>query len=235
MTAFLGNILGGLLRFIYDLVSNIGTEPESLSFYAIAIIVTTIIFKLLLIPLNIQQVKSTKKMSELQPKMKEIQTKYKNDPQTQQIKLQELYKKHNYNPASGCLPLLIQMPILFAFLAVFREPARYAFTEPGFYESMNKTFLWIKNLDHADPFLWGLPLLAALTTYIQSMVMAPPSTDPQAQATQKTMNYFLPVMIFMAARGFAAGLALYWVISNIFTIVQYMISNRSLGKIKEDK
>lgn len=217
------------------MVSTIGAEPENLSFYAIAIIITTIIFKLLLLPINLQQAKSTKKMGELQPQMKEIQTKYKNDPQTQQVKMQELYKKHNYNPASGCLILLIQMPIIFAFFAVFRDPARYAFTEPGFYEAMNKTFFWIKNLDNPDPYLWGLPLLAALTTYIQSAVMAPPNSDPQAQATQKTMSYFLPVMIFMASKGFAAGLALYWVISNIFTIVQQLISNRSLGKIKEDK
>lgn len=235
MTAFLGNILGGVLKFIYNIVSNIGTEPEILSFYAMAVIIATIVFKLLLLPLNIQQIKSTKKMSELQPQMKEIQTKYKNDPQTQQAKLQELYKTHNYNPAAGCLPLLIQMPILFAFLAVFRDPAKYAFTDPGFYESMNKTFFWIKNLDVPDPYLWGLPLLAALTTYIQSAIMAPPSTDPQAQATQKTMNYFLPIMIFFSARSFAAGLALYWVISNIFTIIQSLISNRSLGKVKEEK
>lgn len=235
MTAFLGGILGKLLKFVYDMVSNIGAEPENVSFYAIAIIITTILFKLLLLPMNIQQARSMKKMGELQPQMKEIQTKYKNDPQTQQMKMQELYKKHNYNPASGCLILLVQMPILFAFLAVFREPAKYAFTEPGFYEAMNKTFFWIKNLDHADPYLWGLPLLAALTTYVQSAVMAQPNSDPQAQATQKTMSYFLPVMIFLAAKGFAAGLALYWVISNIFTIIQQLISNRSLGKIKEEK
>ncbi len=82
----------------------------------------------------------------------------------------------------------------------------------------------------------GLPLLAALTTYIQSAVMAPPNSDPPSTSyTKKTMSYFLPVMIFMASKGFAAGLALYWVISNIFTIVQQLISNRSLGKIKEDK
>lgn len=235
MTAFLGNILGGLLRFVYHLISNIGTEPEKMSFYAMAIVVTTIIFKLLILPLNIQQIRSTKKMSELQPQMKEIQTKYKNDPQTQQMKLQALYKEHNFNPAAGCLPLLIQMPIILAFFAVFRDPARYAFTEPGVYESMNKTLLWISNLEQADPYLWGLPLLAGLTTFIQSKVMTPPGTDPQTEATQKTMSYFMPVMIFISARSLPAGLALYWVISNIFTIVQYLISNRSLGKIKEEK
>ncbi len=235
MTAFLGGILGKLLKFVYDMVANIGAEPENISFYAIAIIITTIIFKLLLLPINIQQTRSTKKMGELQPQMKEIQMKYKNDIQTQQMKMQELYKKHNYNPASGCLILLVQMPIIFAFFAVFRDPAKYAFTEPGFYEAMNKTFFWIKNLDDPDPSRLILPLMAAFTTYIQSAIIAPPSSDPQAQATQKTMSYFLPVMIFMASRGFAAGLALYWVVGNIFTIIQQLISNRSLGKIKEEK
>lgn len=235
MTAFLGNILGLLLKFVYDLVSNIGTEPENFSFYAMAIILTTILFKLMLLPLNIQQIRSTKKMAEIQPLMKEIQTKYKSDPQAQQIKMSELYKEHNYNPFSGCLPMLIQLPIIFAFFAVFREPARYAFTEPGFYEAMNKTFFWISNLDAADKILWGLPLLAALTTYLQSITMAAPNTDPQAAATQKTMNYFLPVMIFMSARSFPAGLALYWVVGNIFTIVQQLISKRSLGKIREER
>lgn len=236
MTAFLGKYLGLLLKFVYDLVSNVvATEPEMFSYYAMAIIITTILFKLLLLPLNMQQVKSTKMMGELQPHIKEIQKKYKSDPQTMNMKMQELYKEYNYNPASGCFVLLIQFPILIAFLAVFREPAKYAFTDPVFYESMNKTFFWIKNLENPDPILWGLPLLAAATTYIQSLVMAPPSADAQAQATQKTMNYFLPVMIFMAARGFAAGLALYWVISNIFTIIQQLISNRTVGKVKEVK
>jgi len=235
MRNFLGNILGGMLKFIYDLVSNIGTEPDKFSYYAMAIIIATIIFKLLILPLNLQQIKSTKKMNEIQPEMKKIQNKYKNDPQTMQIKMQELYKKYNYNPMSGCLPLLIQFPILFAFLAVFREPAKYAFTDPAFYQAMNKAFLWIPNLEHPDTILWGLPLLAALTTYLQSKAITPANADPQTQSTQKMMSYFFPIMIFFTARSFPAGLALYWVISNLFTAVQYSISNRSTGKIKEEK
>ena len=236
MTAFLGKILGSLMKFVYDMVSTIGVEPENFSYYAMAIIITTIIFKLLLLPISLHQAKSSKKMAEIQPLLKQIQTKYKNDPQTMQIKMQDLYKQHNYNPASGCLILLVQLPIIFAFFAVFREPARYAFTEPGFYESMNKTFFWIKNLDQADPYLWGLPLLAAITTYLQSITMPNMNNvDPQSAATQKTMNHFMPIMIFMAARGFAAGLGLYWVIGNIFTIIQQLISKRSLAKLKEDK
>ncbi|MBU5428375.1 YidC/Oxa1 family membrane protein insertase [Tissierella pigra] len=234
MTAFLGNILGGLLKFVYDMVSNIGTEPQNFSFYAMAIIITTVIFKIILLPVNLHQSKSSKKMNEIQPKMKEIQNKYKNDPQTMQAKMAELYKEHNYNPAAGCLPLLIQFPIILAFFKVMGNPTIYAFKDPAVYQAMNKTFFWIQNLEVPDPYLWGLPLLAAATTYLQSLTMVQPSTDPQAQATQRMMNIFLPVMIFMAAKGFAAGLALYWVIGNIFSIIQQVVTNKSLRKIKEE-
>jgi YidC/Oxa1 family membrane protein insertase len=236
MIGFLGNILGSILKSVYSFVSSsMGSEPSQISFYAMAIIITTIIFKLMLLPINLQQTRSTKKMGEIQPLMKEIQTKYKNDPQTMQMKTSELYKKHKYNPASGCLILLVQLPIIFAFFAVFREPATYAFTEPGLYESMAKNFFWISNLENPDIYLWGLPLLSAATTYIQSMTMAQGNKDPQAMATQRIMNYMLPVMIFMAARSFPAGLALYWVISNIFSIVQQIISNKSTMLIKGAK
>lgn len=229
---FLGNLLGGLLKFVYDMVSNIGAEPENFSFYAMAIIITTIIFKLILLPVGLSQSRSSRKMNEIQPKMKELQTKYKNDPQTLQLKMSQLYKEEKYNPASGCLILLVQMPIIFAFFKVMREPAKFVFTTPGVYETINKTFLWIPNLENPDPYMWGLPLLAALTTFLQSKTMSAATTDPAQQSTQKMMNTFLPIMIFFAARGFAAGLALYWVLSNTFTIVQQMISNKSVSKAK---
>lgn len=236
MMGFLGNILGSLLRFVYDIVtSTLGTEPASISFYALAIILTTIVFKLMLLPINLQQTKSTRKMSEVQPLMKEIQTKYKNDPPKMQEKMQELYKEHKYNPASGCLILIIQLPIIFAFFTVFRQPEIYAFSDPGMYASMAKNFLWIGNLENPDPLLWGLPLLAAATTFLQSKTMSTGSKDPQAQSTQKIMNYMLPVMIFWASRSFPAGLALYWVVSNFFTIIQQVITNKSLMKIKGAK
>lgn len=235
MTAFLGNILGGLLKFVYDMVSTIGTEPENFSFYAMAVIITTILFKLILLPVSLHQSKSSKKMNAIQPKIKEIQAKYKSDPQTQQAKMAELYKEHKYNPASGCLVLIVQLPIILAFFKVMGNPTTFAFKDPVAYAAMNKTFFWIKNLEVSDPYLWGLPLLAAVTTYLQSLTMsAGGSTDPQAQATQRMMNIFLPVMIFMAARNFAAGLALYWVIGNTFSVIQQVISNKSLGKIKEE-
>ncbi len=238
MTSFLGNLMGSLLRFVYDIVSGIGTEPVRFSYYAMAVIITSILFKLILLPIMLQQTKSTRVMGEIQPKMKEIQDKYKKDPQTMQVKMQDLYKEYNYSPLSGCLPLLIQFPIIIAFFAVFREPAKYAFTEPGLYESISKSFLWINNLDNPDPYVWGLPLLAAATTYFQSKLMSPPSTgNAQAESTQKMMTIFLPVLIFFSARSFPAGLALYWVLGNLFTIVQQLISkkfNKSLRKVKEE-
>lgn len=234
MMNFLGNLLGGLLKFVYDIVSNIGVEPEQFSYYAMAIIITTIIFKLLLLPIGISQSKSSKKMNVIQPKMKAIQDKYKNDPQTMQMKMTELYKEEKYNPASSCLILIVQLPIILAFFKVMREPAKFVFKTPGVYEAINKTFLWIPNLENPDPYMWGLPLLAALTTFLQSKTMAQPGGDEKQQSTMKMMTMFLPIMIFFAAKGFAAGLALYWVLSNTFTIIQQLISNRSLGNVKEE-
>lgn len=238
MTAFLGSILGKLLKFVYDIVSTTGLETETFSYYAMAVIITTIIFKFFLLPMNLSQTKSTQKMSEIQPLMQEIQTKYKNDPQTQQRKLQQLYKDHNYKPTGGCLILLIQMPIIIAFFAVFREPAKYAFIDPGFYEAMNKSFLWIPDLGNPDPYIMGLPFLAAFTTFLQSAIMAGPQKDNannKGQSMQRNMMYFLPIMIFLAARGFPGGLALYWVVGNIFSIIQQLITNRSLRRVKEEK
>lgn len=229
MMSFLGNLLGGLLKFVYDVVSNIGIEPENFSYYAMAIIITTIIFKLLLLPVGISQSRSSQKMNAIQPKMKKIQDKYKSDPQTMQMKMSELYKEEKYNPASSCLILIVQLPIILAFFKVMREPARFVFKTPGVYEAINKTFLWIPNLENPDPLIWGLPLLAGFTTFIQSKTMAQPSSDPQQQSTMKMMNVFLPVMIFFSASKFPAGLALYWVLSNIFTIIQQLVSKKAMG------
>lgn len=238
MISFLGNLLGPILRAVFDFVSQIGTEPEYISYYAIAIIITSVIFKLILLPISFKQTASTNKMQEIQPLMQELQNKYKNDPQTLQTKMQALYKEHNYNPASGCLIMLIQMPIIIAFFTVFREPATYAFSDPGMYESMSKVFFWIPNLENPDPYLWGMPLLAALTTYLQSKTMSMGTSsgnksNDQAAQSQKMMTYMMPVMIFFFSRNFPAGLALYWVISNSFTAIQQLISKRGLIKSKE--
>ena len=118
MYTFLGIIakpLGMLLGLLYGLIGN----------YGICIIIFTVIVKVCLYPLYIKQIKSTAKMSDLQPKMKEIQTKYANDQETMNIKMQELYKEEKFNPMGGCLPMLIQMPIIMGLFALLRNPMRY--------------------------------------------------------------------------------------------------------------
>ncbi|NLW41177.1 MAG: membrane protein insertase YidC, partial [Tissierellia bacterium] len=188
MTSFFGNLLGGLLKLVFDIISNIGTESEFFSYYGLAIVLTTIIFRLILLPIGIQQSRSTRKMQELQPKIQEIQKKYKNDPQTQQAKMMQLYKENNYNPASSCIILLIQFPILLAFFSVLRDPVRFVFKDPSVYEAINKGFLWLPNLEQPDPYIWGLPLIAALTTFLQSKVMSlNVESNPQTESTQRMM------------------------------------------------
>jgi YidC/Oxa1 family membrane protein insertase len=237
MINFFAKPLGALLKWVFDMVSKIGgsAEPEIISYYAIAIIITTIIFKLILLPISLAQTKSTKKMQKIQPEMQELQKKYKNDPQTLQAKTMQLYKENKVNPFGSCLIMLVQFPIIIAFFRVMRDPVQYVFKSKEAYATINKTFFWIKNLEKADPYIWGLPLLAALTTYLQSRLMSVQTIEnSQAQSTQSTMNIILPFMILLASKSFPAGLALYWVVGNIFQIIQQLISNRSLGKVKEE-
>jgi len=115
----ISQLLGQILVFIY----------ENLSFgsYGLAIILFTVFIKLLLLPLSIQQYKSSLKMQEMQPLIQEIQRKYKNDPQKQSEELMNLYKEHNFSPASGCLTSFIQLPIIVSLYYVIREPLTYMF------------------------------------------------------------------------------------------------------------
>lgn len=241
MMDFLGGILGKLLRFVYDMVSGMGPEPENISFFAISIIVTTIIFKLLLLPLNASQTKNQEKMAELQPKMKELQKKYGYDQQTLLMKQQELYRKADYNPMSGCLPMLIQMPIILAFYRIFQNPAKFAFTEPGFYDSIAKNFFYLSNLDNPDPTMI-LPIIAAASTFLTSYLAQRnqreiQGDDPQAEQAQgmmNTMTMIMPLMILWISRKLAAGLVLYWFISSLFSIVQQLISNTKIKQAEEE-
>ncbi|RKD31374.1 YidC/Oxa1 family membrane protein insertase [Thermohalobacter berrensis] len=224
--------LGALVELIYNFVKGIGFDAKLISAYAISIIISTIILKFILLPLTLKQTRSMKKMQELQPKIKELQKKYKNDQQTLNTKMMELYKENNVNPFGGCFPILIQFPIIIGFFNVLRQPVKYIFGSEAVYEAINKSFFWISNLK--DPDQWALPVIAAVTTYLQSKLMNTSGGNPQAEATQRTMTLVFPVMIFVFSRSFPAGLALYWVVSNIFQIVQQLIINRSVAQVKEE-
>ena len=232
----ISTILGTFVKFIYDgLATIMPKEPASVSFFALSIIIATIIIKLLILPLNISQMKNQKKMAKLQPELAKLQKKYKNDPQTLAAKQQKLYKDNNTNIAAGCLPMIITMIVLIAFYRVFINPQTFAFTDPGFYEAMNKNFFYIENIDHADTTLI-MPVIAAVSTFLVSFITTKnPATQgagaDQAKSMMTTMMVVMPILIFSMARKYAAGLIIYWTVSNIFSIVQQLITN----KIVEDE
>lgn len=209
--------LGALLRLIYQVVGN----------YGLSIIIFTILVKLALIPLTIKQTKSMKKLQDVQPKIKEIQEKYKNDAETMNRKVMEIYKEENINPFGGCLPLLIQFPIIIGLFNVLRDPLSFGFTQ----EIIEVGFLWIPSLSTPEPFPYILPLLAAFATYLTSVTMT--TTANQQDPTQNMMKYFFPIMIFWMGRSFPAGLTLYWVISNLFQVVQQIVITKPHIKLKE--
>ncbi|MBS4534950.1 YidC/Oxa1 family membrane protein insertase [Clostridium sp. D2Q-14] len=227
--------LGVLVEYIYKFVAGAELDFKVFSAYAIAIIIATIIVKFILLPLTLKQTKSMKNMQKIQPKLQELQKKYKNDKETLNMKTMELYKEYKVNPFGGCLPLLIQFPIIIGFFNVLRNPVKYVFENQAAYDAINKSFLWIENLENPD--LWILPIVAALTTYFQSKMMSPSTSsggDDKAQSTQNTMTKIMPIMILFFARSVPSGLALYWVISNTFQIVQQFIINRNAGSLKEE-
>ena len=242
MISFIATILGKVLFYIYRLLETaIPQEPKYISYYALAVIITTIIFKLLLVPLNVAQTKSQRKMAELQPEVQKLQEKYKNDQQTLALKTQQLYKEANHNPLLGCLPLLIQFPIILSFFFFFLEPQKYAFTDPSLYQSMAKNFFYLTNLEHVDKTMI-LPFVAAILTLITSKLMQKiqAKTNPQMQemseqqGMMKMMVYMGPVMILFAGQRLAGGIALYWSVSNAFTLIQQLISYKSIDDAEEE-
>jgi len=206
---------GALLRIIFDFTGS----------YGYAILLFTLLTKILLLPINIKQTQSTKKMNEISPKMKEIQTKYKNNPEKMNEKLMELYKEYNYNPASGCLPLLIQLPIIIALFGVLQNPTKFVFT-PEEFAAISKSFWWLADLGKPDQF-YILPVLSAVTTYLQTAML---SAKGNVDSSMKTMNVVMPLMIGYFTLKFPSGIALYWVFGNILTIIQqYFMTKLNVG------
>lgn len=239
MLDFIAKPLGMLLKFIFDIVGD----------YGYSIIIFTILTKLILLPINIKQTESTKRMNEINPKMKEIQEKYKNDKEKMNQKLMELYKEHNYNPASGCLPALIQMPILFSLFYVIREPVKYVFLDADIYAGIAKNFWWITDLGKTEMSStlfriagFGIPVLAVLsaaTTYYQMKMISPNRNkkdngkQDQTQKTQDMMTNIMPIMFGWITLSVPSGLALYWVAGNVFTIVQQYFMIKTPKEKKE--
>lgn len=209
----------GLHSLVFKVIPNVNLS------YGLTIILAIIIIKLITLPLNIKQVKTTKILQKIQPEMKKIQAKYKSDPQKQQQQILQLYKDYKINPLSGCLPSLIQLPILLIFFQLFLRL-------PGIHEN-TISFLWIPNLAAKDPY-FILPILAVLTGYLQGKLSIPVSEDNEAQAQQnRVMNIVLSVMLGVFTISVSSAVGIYYVFSNIISIIVSLVINKVV--LKEDK
>ena len=201
LVGYLADLMRMALAFCYDL-----TEMFGFPSYGVAIIVLTLIIKIILLPLALKQIRSMKGMQELQPQIKALQKKYKNDKVKFQQEMQKLYKEKGVSPLAGCLPLLIQMPFL---VSIFYALQGYP------YDPAHESFLWLESLGQPDP-TYVLPVLSALSTFVISWQTTPKSTE----GAQKSMLYFMPLFIGYISLNFPSGLVIYWVVCNIFQFVQ---------------
>jgi YidC/Oxa1 family membrane protein insertase len=190
-------------------------------YYGLSIIVVTILIRLLILPLMIKQTRSTKAMQALQPELADLKKKYSSKDQKTQQKLQqetmELFQKQGVNPMAGCLPLIVQMPILIGFYHAISRTAAIK----------QDTFLWF-DLGEKDPY-YILPIIAGITTFIQQKMMMAGTENQNPQMAM--MVWLMPIMIVVFAFNFPAALSLYWVVGNAFMIVQtYFIKGPDLKK-----
>ncbi len=239
--SLLKEAFGWIIYNLYD-VTNI---------YWLSIVLMTIIFNILILPLGIKQIKSTENMQKIQPQVKAIQNKYKNDKETMNKKVMELYQKNNVNPLSGCLPVLIQFPIVIALFGVLREPLIWVFAQsPEIGKSaVVEGFLWIKdlsqpdqlsvllpNMAYADKIPGILPIITAILTYVQMQISSPQTVDKDqaAAGAMNSMKFMMPLMILFFSRTLSAGLVLYWVTGTIFRIAQQMIMRKLSEKKKAE-
>lgn len=218
--AWLVGVLADWMRVALTLCYEF-TKSMGFPSYGIAIIVLTLCIKLLLLPLAIKQIRSMKGMQEIQPKIKQIQQKYKNDKAKLSSEMQRLYRENNVSPLAGCLPLLIQMPFL---VAIYYALQGFAY-DPG-----HESFLWLDSLAKADG-TYILPVLSALSTWFISYQ----TTPKNVQGSQKTMLYFMPLFIGYISMTFPSGLVIYWVVCNLFQMVQQLIMFHGDKKPDETK
>jgi YidC/Oxa1 family membrane protein insertase len=234
------NFIVNILIFIYGFVGQS---------FGIAIILLTVLIRLITWPLNAQQMKGAKAMQELQTDKEwlAIQKKYAKDREKLAQEQMRIYRERNINVFGSCLPTLIQFPILFALIpaityAIGSTPlsilnlskSLYSFQDVAALVPLNSKFLWMDlGLPERTVILGiGIPVLAlivGLTTYIQTKLTMPPSTNSndQSAATGRMMSIYMPVMLFLFSVNYASGLSVYFVASNILSIIQYAL----MGKV----
>ncbi|NMB35325.1 MAG: membrane protein insertase YidC [Firmicutes bacterium] len=200
MIKALSGYINIILSYLYNLSGNN---------YGFAIIMLTVLVNIIMFPLTKKQIESSKKLQDIQPQLKKLQDKYKDDKEAYNRVTMEFMQKNKVNPLGGCLPLLIQFPIMIAVFTLLREPGQIIEAIEAMGKTFNPVFLWL-DLTNPDPF-YVLPLMAAAATFFhQRMVI----TDPR----QKMMLYIFPVMIAAISFKFPAGLVLYWFTNSLFSI-----------------
>jgi YidC/Oxa1 family membrane protein insertase len=202
---FLSTILLRILQFFYALFPN----------YGLAIILLTVVVRLVLYPLTLKQTKSMAKMQKIQPKVQDLKDRYKDNPQKFNEEVLKLYQKNDVNPLGGCLPLLLQLPILIALYNTIRIAV----------ELRKTPFLWIADLSKGDPLLI-LPIAIAALMYYQQGKM----TDPN----QQQMMAFMPMFMFVITWSLPAGLLVYWFASSVIGLLQQFQANRIAAALKEE-
>ena len=196
---------------VYPLMGGLIALHGFLGSYGLAIIVLTLAIKFITFPLNLMQIRSSKAMRDVQPLMEEAKRRYGKDKERLTQETMRIYKEHGINPAAGCLPMLIQMPVWFGLYYALRNLAD---TAPEF----NQGFLWLPSLAHPDPY-YILVILTVVTQFVVQKMMTMPSTDPQQQTMNRVM-LFMPLTFGFVAMSVPSGLALYWVTTNLFTFFQ---------------
>lgn len=218
--------LAWLLTLLYGFVGN----------YGITVVILTVIVKFALYPFYKKQIMSTAGMADMQPKLQEIQRKYANDKETMNAKMTELYQEEGFNPAGGCLPMIVQMIIIMGLFTLLRNPMAYIEADSNMYFAIHENFLWIKDLSQPDN--WILPIMAGAATFFSfwlNMQMNPQSKGaPGSNAMNRMMQYFFPIMIVWLARTYPSGLAIYWFISQFIQIFFNLRFNQ-LRKALRDK
>ena len=220
--SWLETFLKFLMEFFYKLIPNWG----------VSIILMTILLKVAMFPLTKKSSVSTLKMQELQPRIKEIQDKYKNNPEKMNAEMGKFYKEAGYNPLSGCLPLLIQFPLIFAMFNLFNN----------YFEFRGAMFIpgWIPDLSVGDsiyifpptiPLIGGsalrlLPIIYVASQLLFTKITQTASANAAGGNSMKLMMYGMPLFFFFMFYNAPAGLLLYWTVSNFLQLIQQMFINK---------
>lgn len=198
-----GGVWGSVLQWVSSVIDFTAHHITGGS-YGLALLVVTVAVRLIVLPLMVKQIRYQKVMQAMQPEIQKIRKKHQGDNQKIQQETMKLWQHHGVNPMSGCFPMIVQLPVLYALYGAIE----------GNIDLNQSTFLGIFQLGHPDHY-YILPLAAAITTYFSSKLMM-----AGAEGQQKMMLFIMPVFIFIIGARFPSGLALYWVYTNLFQAIQ---------------